>query len=142
MLMEISMRLRQEAIKMGYEFRFGGEIYQEDGIEYLVEMEPETFDVCNPEWTDHPKDAVRPSHYGSGIAEFIRENLPKIGAVLDEERSILPVSIVIDEINNLKSVAPEGEEAPELYNDRVRWFQYWANKCLRLYGEEAKFQIS
>lgn len=127
---------------MGFCFTFGGEINREDDVPYLAEMEPETFDVCNPEWTDHPKDAVRPSHYGSGISEFLIKNLPIIGAVLREDRTIMPVSNIINEINNLKPEAPENEEMPEIYKDRVRWFQYWANKCIRLYGDEAKFSVS
>jgi len=131
---------------MGYEFRFGGEIYQEDGIEYLVEMEPETFDVCNHELTDYSKESYRPISYSG--SDFVIENLSTIYSIFNkmcEERKghmIVPVSSVIKEINNLKSVAPEGEEAPELYEDRVRWFQYWANKCIRLYSDAAKFSVS
>lgn len=134
---------------MGYSFRFGGEINRESPDEcehYLVEMEPETFDVCDPELTAYPRDSIRLISYS--YSDFVIENLSTFYSIFNlmcEERKgymIVPLSKVIKEINNLKSVAPEGEEAPELYKDRVRWFQYWANKCLRLYGEEAKFQIS
>lgn len=127
---------------MGYKFTFGGEIYQEDDNEYLIEIEPETFDVCDPELTNYPKEAFLMTPCKLYVVDFIKENLPTIGALLDGERTIIPLSSVIDEINNLKPEAPEGEERPELYKDRVRWFQYWANKCIRLYGDEAKFSVS
>ena len=148
MLMEISMRLRQEATKMGYEFRFGVEIYQEDGIEYLVEMEPETFDVCNHELTDYSKEAVLLTQYGSNMVDFIKENLPVTHRVVINSLKklngivIVPVSSIIDEINNLKPEAPEGEECLGLHVDRVKWFQYWANKCIRLYSDAVKFSVS
>jgi len=133
---------------MGYEFRFGGEIYQEEDNEYLVEMEPETFDVCNHELTDYSKEAVLLTQYGSYMVDFIKENLPVTHRVVINSLKklngivIVPVSIIIDEINNLRPEAPEGEEEPELYEDRVWWFQYWAKKCIRLYGDKAKFSVS
>ena len=111
--------------------------------EFLVEMEPETFDVCNPKWTDNPKSAFRSCPCGSRIDVFLIRNIPGIHeAVEKDKRNIVPVSSIIDKINNLNPVAPASEGCPELYEDRVKWFQYWANKCIRLYGDEAKFSVS
>lgn len=141
------MNTNKVVIRMGFSFRFGNEIIYEDSEdEYLIEMEEETFDVCKPEMTNHPRDSVRLISYAFG--DFIEENLPTIYSIFNqmcEERKghmIVPVSSIIDEINNLKPEAPEGEECPGLHGDRVRWFQYWAAKCIDTYGDEAKFSVS
>ena len=132
---------------MGFSFRFGNEIkYENTDGEYLMEMEKETFDVCDPELTVYPRDSVRLISYA--WADFVEENLPTAYSILNRMKiernveSIIPVLSIIDEINAMGSKKPECEHTPGLYEDRVQWFQYWANKCSRLYGDEAKFSVS
>ena len=45
-----------------------------------------------------------------------------------------------------KEVEKEIEEMSDafyltLHRDRVHWFKYWAEKCIELYGEDAKIQV-
>ena len=141
------MNTNKVVIRMGFSFRFGNEIIYEDSEdEYLIEMEEETFDVCKPEMTVFPRSSVRLISYA--WSDFVEENLPTAYSILNRikiERnveSIIPVSSIIDEINTMGSKKPECEHTPGLYEDRVRWFQYWAAKCIDTYGDEAKFSVS
>lgn len=50
------------------------------------------------------------------------------------------VDLTAEEVEK-EIVEMSSDEHLELHKDRVHWFKYWGNKCIELYGAEAKIHV-
>ena len=103
--------------------------------------------------TDHPDDHyVECMAHGAhkdisyGAFEWIRDSLPTINAAFESlmtehRRKIIPVSEVIDEIDNLTFEAPDTCDQAT-HNARVNFFKWWAVESIRDFGDDAKLYVS
>lgn len=81
-----------------------------------------------------------------GAYEWLKESLPTINgafeSLLTEHiRRIIPVSEVIDEIDNLTFEAPDTCDQVT-HDSRVNFFKWWAVESIRDFGDDAKLYVS
>jgi len=75
---------------------------------------------------------------------FLLKLREKLSTPYSEETKRLAPEIFVD--MTPEEVEKEIEEMSDafyltLHRDRVHWFKYWAEKCIELYGEDAKIQV-
>lgn len=106
--------------------------------------------VINGEFGDqHVECMAHGAHkdisYGASV--WIQDNLPTIKKAymkMHELRIgniIIPVSEVIDEIDNLTFEAPDTCDQAT-HNARVNFFKWWAVESIRDFGDDAKLYVS
>ena len=115
---------------------FIGKINPEsDGIPHIDECPPESYDVCDPKYTIFPRRSIRSG--SDEMRDFIDGVTAEIciGAIIDPTDIIL-IKPVIDAINNLiDDIDGAG------HNDRMKWFKFWCNRAVELYGDEAGIEF-
>lgn len=95
--------------------------------ETIDECPPESYDVCDPKYTMHSQRAYR---NGTALWDFFEHYLNDIyNESMSNKDEIKPF---IDEINAL----PDDCGDPG-HNDRMKWFKFWCNRAVELYGDEA-----
>lgn len=97
-------------------------------------------DICNPNLTNHPREAYR-----SGSSDFWsfwrRRGLADIYLSMRKNPNSNDIDIAllkpfIKRINALK------EPLSIIDKDRLKWLKYWSNKATELCGEEAAIMFS
>lgn len=112
---------------MCYTFIFGNEVITGIDSEWIEEMSPM---------------AIKSISYGA--QDWIKSDLPTIYKALKEGRTILPVSEVINEIDNLSFEVPDGydQSSRTAHPDRVNWFKWWSIEAIRDFGDDAKLYVN
>ena len=111
-----------------------------------VEACPDSdYDVCNPESTIYPRSSQR-----SGSTGFWKFFTDMIGSDIyyamrrnpeSNDRDIALIRPLIDKINAIQDPTIVDENAK--YNsDRLKWFKFWSNKAVELYGDMAAIEFS
>ena len=121
------------------------EYKDEDGAcvaQFSVEPCPELdYDLCiSPGCTLWPREAYR-----SGSLNFWDFFLKKIPGVYRKlrynpttnDRDVAWIKPIIDEINRLSD-----DIGTDIDNDRMKWFKFWCNRAVELYGENAGIEFS
>lgn len=100
----------------------------------IEECPMESYDVCNPEYTQYPDRAFRS---GSGMCDFFDLHVTAIYKEIMrlKERSV-PIKPFIDRINALPD-----DLCDDSHNDRMKWLKFWCNRAVGLYGDKAVIEF-
>ena len=99
--------------------------------------------ICNPEYTIFPKSALRMG--STGFWEFWEYSSDELYTLFKLMREypdldgpeVVPLKPFIRDINNLPDKCFENADT-----DRMKWFKYWSNKAIELYGDCAGIEFS
>jgi len=104
-------------------------------LESIDECPPESFDVCDPAFTIYPRRAYR-----SGLWDFFESYIPYLRRrVLTQPENTLLIKSFIDDVNRFTSNNHSYGNA--LDKDRMKWFKFWCNKAVELYGDDAGIEF-
>lgn len=108
---------------------------QSDGMPYIDECPLESYDVCDPEYTIHPRRSLRS---GTDDMRDFFDGLPAeiYANTISDPDEIVLIKPVIDEINAL----PDDCGVPA-HNDRMKWLKFWCNRAVELWGDEAGIEF-
>ena len=101
----------------------------------IEECPPESYDVCDPEYTIYPRRAYR-----SGSTGFWDFFFHYVGSTYmwmrhypdSNDQEVVALNTFIDEINALPDNCNDSG-----HNDRMKWFKFWCNRAVELYGDTA-----
>lgn len=105
-------------------------------------------DVCNPEFTLWPRESYRSG--SSGFWEFWEKIVGKLYHQMrryprTNDYELYPLKQIIDEINKLPNSQFEQhgiKVIDDIDFDRLKWFKFWSNRAVNLYGEDAYISFS
>lgn len=115
-------------------------IEEDPKARYWVKQAPEAnFDVCNPEYTMDAKEAYRSG--STGFWNFWLKKSEQLTEIYEAMRSnpnsnnrdVAYLKPLLTRINAI----PESDFSSGIDLDRLKWFKYWANKAVELYGDKA-----
>lgn len=118
-----------------------GKITVDDSQEEWVEQCPiADHDICKKEHTWWTVESYRSG--SSVFREFWEHRCTILYFKFQQhprsnDKDIAQLSPYIDEINALPDTLQDKLDA-----DRMKWFKYWANKAVELYGDEAGIMFS
>lgn len=99
----------------------------------------ESEDVCDNKMTWWPKESYRSG--STGLWEFCDNQLSDIYTKMcdyprSNDRDVAFIKPFIEQINNLSNCDNK------LDFDRMKWFKFWCNKSVELYGDEAAIKFT
>jgi len=101
----------------------------------IEECPLESYDVCDPEYTMYPRRANRSG--STGFWDFFFDHVGNTYMWMrncpdSNGPEVVALKEFIDEINALP------DNCNNLgHNDRMKWFKFWCNRAVELYGDEA-----
>ena len=105
-----------------------------DEIPNIDECPAESYDVCDPEFTIHPRRSIRS---GSGeMQDFFDGVTAEISNTISDPTEIILIKPVINVINDLIDDCDDVG-----HNDRMKWLKFWCNRAVELYGDEAGIEF-
>jgi len=98
------------------------------------------FDILSKGFTCWPRSAYRSG--STSFWNFFKNHLPEIYCKMrnhpdSNDLDVSRISPIIDQINKLPD-----ECGCDLDNDRMKWFKFWCNRAVELYGINAGVSFS
>ena len=100
---------------------------------------PESHDVCDRELTIYPRDSCRSG--SAGLWDFFFDRVHDIYMEMrDYPDSNDPEAIAIKPfLERINALPDDCNDA--INNDRMKWFKFWCNRAVELYGDEAGIEF-
>jgi len=100
----------------------------------------ETVAICDIEYTLWPNEAYRSG--SSEFRQFFREELGQMYNAMREHPDTNDIDIAYIEpfIERINDLPDECEDDANI--DRMKWFKFWCNRAVELYGEDASIMFS